>query len=107
MADDELDLDGDGVPDVRVPGLPGRIAADRTSEGGEPISSVGAQVDAVMPPTTSHLSPMGHIEHFGHALQSETARRGWRGRVIRSSVLVFMALMAGLLIVGAVSALTR
>lgn len=80
MEDDELDLDGDGEADVRIPGLPPMLRPD--SEVSEQ-SDVRARVSAQMPPGSSNLSPMGQIEHLGYALHSDTARVGWRRTVVR------------------------
>lgn len=105
MADDELDLDGDGVPDVRVPGLPGRMEPDVVGEVA--VDATAARVDAALPPSTSHYSPMGQIEHLGYALRSDTARRGWRRRVIRGGGMVYVVLLIGAIVAGVVVALTR
>lgn len=106
MADDELDLDGDGVPDVRVPGLPGRVGPDDVV-GEVGVDATAAQVSAVLPPSSSHYSPMGQIEHFGYALRSETARQGWRGRVVRTYAKFYVAAVVLALVVAIVAAAAR
>jgi len=102
MNDDELDLDGDGVADVVVPGLPSIVSF--TAEAG-PSSRLEAVVTAEMPPSSNQYSPMGQIEHLGYALRSQTARTGWRRRVIRVGATVWLALIAGGLIFAVMASL--
>ena len=94
MADDaELDVDGDGQPDVRVPGL-GGDGRGELHAGRDDTEAIEAIVDARMPPETSPYSPMGQVEHFGYALSNQTARTGWRGVVIRVAVWTWLAALA-------------
>ena len=75
MKDDELDLDGDGVADVIVPGLGARVESTSELTSTSPYEAVA---QAEMPPESNQYSPMGQVEHMGYALRSQTARTGWR-----------------------------
>ncbi len=96
----ELDVDGDGVPDVRVPGLvssPAPTAFDR-----EDTSSYLNLAEENLPPASSPYSPMGRIEHQGYALRNVMSRPSWRRTVIKVGFWVFFGLVAMLIIAGLV-----
>ena len=90
-----LDIDGDGVADVFVPGLSAHIEPDTVDLTDS--QRWDAVVSADMPPATHPSSPMGQIEHGGYALRSKTARKGWRRPLIVAFAWFWLlALMAGL-----------
>lgn len=100
---DELDVNGDGVADVVVPGLPSTVAY--AAEAG-PVARLDAVVTAQMPPSSNAYSPMGQIDHLGYALRSQTARTGWRRPVVRVGATLWLAAMVGTLVIALVAALT-
>ncbi len=100
MNDDELDLDGDGVADVVVPGLAAAVPATVESSTTAPYAAI---VAADMPPESSPYSPMGQIEHMGYALRSETARTGWRHQVIRSFAIAFLVFLVAAVVANVVA----
>ena len=61
-------------------------------------------MSAEMPPESHPYSPMGQIEHFGFALHSETARSGWRRRVIVTVGVLWVVVVVGTLILSVMSA---
>jgi hypothetical protein len=94
----ELDVDGDGVADVMVPGLPSSpppTAFDRDDTS--PYLNLD---EANLPPITSALSPMGRIEHQGYALRNAMSRPSWRRTVIKAGFWVFAAVIAALILTG-------
>ena len=90
MKDDELDLDGDGVADVMVPGLGARVEPTAELLSTSPYEAVA---QAEMPPDTNPYSPMGQVDHMGYALRSQTARTGWRRRVIVGAAVWMIAVL--------------
>ena len=78
MNDDELDLDGDGVADVMVPGLGARPLPTNEMSSTSPYEAVA---EAQMPPESNPYSPMGQIDHMGYALRSQTDAVELIGRV--------------------------
>jgi hypothetical protein len=101
--DDELDLDGDGIADVIVPGLGARVEPTSELLSTSPYEAVA---QAEMPPESSPYSPMGQIDHLGYALRSQTARAGWRRRVIVGTA-IFMIAVLGVAIVASLVASVR
>ena len=99
--DDELDLDGDGVADVRVPGLPGALAPAAGSDELQDTSPEEAIAAADLPPTTHPDSPMGQVEHMGYALRSETAQRGWRRKGVIGTLVVWLVGVVALVLFAA------
>lgn len=97
MNDDELDLDGDGIADVVVPGLTARALPTTEMSSTAPYVAVA---EAQMPPESSPYSPMGQIDHMGYALRSQTARTGWRRRVIRVAAVICLVLFVGFIASG-------
>lgn len=90
MNDDELDLDGDGIADVMVPGLGARPLPTTEMSSTAPYVAVA---EAQMPPESNPYSPMGQIDHLGYALRSQTARTGWRRRVIIGAAVFMLAVL--------------
>jgi len=95
----EIDLDGDGRPDVLVPGL-GETPRPELHPGRADVEAYEAMADYDPPPSSSNLSPMGQIEHMGYALHSQTARTGWRHKVIQVVAWGLLAVLAASLIAG-------
>ena len=96
----ELDVDGDGSPDVFVPGLlssPQPTAFDR-----EDTSSYLNLAEENLPPTSSPYSPMGRIEHQGYALRNVMSRPSWQRSVVKAGFWVFVGLIALLIVAGLV-----
>ncbi|HNJ97572.1 MAG TPA: hypothetical protein PLV13_05570, partial [Ilumatobacteraceae bacterium] len=91
MADDEeIDVDGDGRPDVRVPGLGGAPIGELHAGRGD-TEIYEAMVDSDPPPVSSPYSPMGRIDQMGYAMRSRTARTGWRRVIILASGWLLLA----------------
>jgi len=88
-------VDGDGTPDVVVPGLPADESQHLNAGRGD--TSVSEMlVDERPPPTASVLDPMGRIEQQGYALQSAMMHPGWRRTVVKTfAFAIFAALVAG------------
>lgn len=97
----ELDVDGDGVPDVLVPGLPSSTAP--TAVDRDDMSSYLNLAEENLPPTSSPYSPMGRIEHQGYALRNVMSRPSWRRTVIRVGFWVFFGVIVAMIVVGLVS----
>jgi hypothetical protein len=97
----ELDVDGDGVPDVRVPGLHASPAP--TTFDVDDTSSYVNLSEANLPPTSSAYSPMGRIEHQGYALQNVMSRPSWRRTVIKVGFWVFLGAIVATIVAGLVS----
>lgn len=95
----ELDVDGDGVPDVLVPGLPSSPAPTSFDRGD--TAAYEALEAANLPPTSSALSPMGRIEHQGYALRNVMSRPSWRRTVIKAGFWVFLGLLVLTMVVSA------
>ena len=91
-----LDLDGDGVPDVLVPGL--HDSPTPTSFDRRDTSSYVSLDEANLPPATSALSPMGRIEHQGYALRNVMSRPSWRRATIKAGFWVFAAAIAATIV---------
>jgi hypothetical protein len=100
MNDDELDVDGDGLADVVVPGLTARPQPTGELLSTSPYEAVA---QAEMPPESSPYSPMGQIEHMGYALRSQTARTGWRRRVIVGTAAFMLAVLVAAIVASLVA----
>jgi len=108
MADDhndpglELDADGDGRPDVAVPGLPADEPMQlQTGRGDSTVYE--RMVDEPHPPVTSALDPMGRIEHMGYALQNAKRRPGWQHTTIK----VWAYTLAAIIVIATLASLLR
>ena len=98
----ELDVDGDGRPDVAVPGLPADEPIQRQTGRGD-STVYERMVDEPHPPTASALDPMGRIEQQGYALQSAMLHPGWR----RTALKVWAYAIAAAIVVATIAALLR
>lgn len=96
----ELDVNGDGVPDVLVPGLPSSPLP--TSFDREDTSSYLNLAESNLPPTSSQYSPMGRIEHQGYALRNVMSRPSWQRTVVKAGGWLFFGLIALLIVAGLV-----
>ena len=98
----EIDLDGDCLPDVVVPGLGDDGGEDEPPElhpGRGDTEEFESTIVYDAPPTTNVLTPMGQIEQLGYALRSRTGRTGWRRTVIVVFAWTTLAIAAGGLVV--------
>ncbi len=99
----ELDLDGDGIPDVMVPGIVAATPPIVLHPGRGTAEVFEAILDYDRPPITTVLTPMGQIDNLGYALRSRTARTGWR----RTFIVVVAWLIIATLVLGLVAGLLR
>lgn len=94
----ELDVDGDGVPDVLVPGLPPVLRP--TAFDREDTSSYLNLAEENLPPTSSQYSPMGRIEHQGYALRNVMSRPSPQRTAVKAVGWVFLAAIGLLIVAG-------
>ncbi|MGB8860605.1 MAG: hypothetical protein WCC60_15195 [Ilumatobacteraceae bacterium] len=95
----ELDVDGDGVPDVVVPGL--RDSPKPTSFDRGNTDDYEALAESNLPPTSNPMSPMGRIEQQGYALRNVMSRPSWRRTTVKVAAWISLGLVLAIVVVSA------
>ena len=90
-------VDLDTETDALALGLPAAVNLAGLHPGRGDVEAIEAFVDSDPPPTSSALSPMGQVEHFGDAIRHAS---GWRRTVIEWSVWAALAAAIVLAIAG-------